>query len=87
LVYTTIKINKKDSRFNLHKEDDIKRKHRFYKYLSDAYGHGKTLDQYWVKCDQKSFDPYGLKLITELRIVYEKYKKDNNRCDFFGYDK
>jgi len=81
-LYDHKKLIKKDSRFNLHKEDDIKRKHRFYKYLSDAYGHGKTLDQYWVKCDQKSFDPYGLKLITELRIVYEKYKKDNNRCDF-----
>jgi ATP-dependent exoDNAse (exonuclease V) beta subunit len=56
---------KEDSRFNNHQEDDIKRKHRFYKYLSDAYGHGETLDKYWIKCDQKSFAPYGLKLIKE----------------------
>ena len=31
---------KKDSRFNLQKEDNIINKHRFYKYLSDAIGHG-----------------------------------------------
>ena len=72
----------KDSRFNLHREDDIQRKHRFYKYLSDADGHGETLDKYWIKCDKKSFDPYGLTLIKELLPLYEKYKKDNNLCDF-----
>jgi superfamily I DNA/RNA helicase len=72
----------KDSRFNLHREDDIKRKHRFYKYLSDADGHGETLDKYWIKCDQKSFEPYSLKLIKELLPLYEKYKKDKTLCDF-----
>jgi hypothetical protein len=72
----------KDSRFNLHREDDIQRKHRFYKYLSDADGHGETLDKYWIKCNQKSFDPYGLTLIKELLPLYEKYKKDHNLCDF-----
>ena len=73
---------KKDSRFNLHKEDNIKNKHRFYKYLSDANGHGKTLDQHWIKCDKNSFEPYGLKLIKELLPLYEKYKAKKNICDF-----
>ena len=73
---------KEDSRFNNHQEDDIKRKHRFYKYLSDAYGHGETLDKYWIKCDQKSFAPYGLKLIKELLPFYKAYKKKHNLCDF-----
>ena len=81
-LYDHKELIKKDSRFNLHREDDIKRKHRFYKYLSDADGHGETLDKYWIKCDQKSFDPYGLTLIKELLPLYEKYKKDKNLCDF-----
>ena len=57
-------------------------KHTLYKFRSDAKGRGMTYDEYWRVCDQKSYKPYSIELIKELLPIYEKYKKDNNKCDY-----
>ena len=57
-------------------------KHALYKFRSDAKGRGKTYDEYWRVCDKFSYRPYRIELIKELLPIYEKYKKDNNKCDY-----
>jgi len=57
-------------------------KHTLYKFRSDAKGRGKTYDEYWRICDKFSYRPYRIELIKELLPIYEKYKKDNNKCDY-----
>jgi len=57
-------------------------KHLLYKFRSDTKGRGMTYDEYWRVCDQKSYKPYSIELIKELLPIYEKYKKDNNKCDY-----
>jgi hypothetical protein len=57
-------------------------KHALYKFRSDARGRGMTYDEYGRVCDQKSYKPYSIELIKELLPIYEKYKKDNNKCDY-----
>ena len=57
-------------------------KHALYKFRSDAKGRGKTYDEYWRVCDKYSYRPYRIELIKELLPIYEKYKKDNNKCDY-----
>ena len=57
-------------------------KHTLYKFRSDAKGRGKTYDEYWRICDKFAYRPYRIELIKELLPIYEKYKKDNNKCDY-----
>ena len=65
------------------KESDFDNdKHMFYKYLSDAFGTGKTLKEYWKECDKSSYKPYSLNSIEEMLIHYKKYKHDNHVCDY-----
>ena len=71
-----------DKYFNLDTESDIEKKHKFYRYISEARGHGKTLDQYWKQCNRDAFKPYNIELIKDLYKIYTVYKKDNNKCDY-----
>ena len=65
------------------KESDFDNdKHMFYKYLSDAFGTGKTLKEYWKECDKSSYKPYSLNSIEEMLVHYKKYKHDNHVCDY-----
>jgi hypothetical protein len=57
-------------------------KHALYKFRSDAKGRGMTYDEYWRVCGKFSYRPYRIELIKELLPIYEKYKKDNNKCDY-----
>jgi len=65
------------------KESDFDNdRHMFYKYLSDAFGAGMSLKEYWKGCDKNSYKPYSLNSIEEMLPHYEKYKKDNHVCDY-----
>ena len=65
------------------KESDFDNdRHMFYKYLSDAFGTGKTLKEYWKTCDKSSYKPYSLNSIEEMLVHYKKYKHDNHVCDY-----
>ena len=70
--------------FKLDPQTDIERKHKFYRYISDARGHGKTLEEYWKICNKDSYKPYTIELIKTLYQIYTDYKKhkDNNKCDY-----
>ena len=56
-------------------QTDIERKHKFYRYISDARGHGKTLEEYWKICNKDSYKPYTIELIKTLYEIYTDYKK------------
>ena len=71
-----------DKYFNLDTENDIEKKHKFYRFLSEARGHGKTLDEYWKQSNRDAFKPYNIQLIKDLHKIYTTYKKDNNKCDY-----
>ena len=57
-------------------------KHRFYRYLADAYGKGNTIKEHWKTCDKEVYKPYSLNSIEEMIEHYVKYKKDNHVCDY-----
>ena len=50
--------------------------HNFYKYLSDAFGQGKNVEEFWKTCDRNSYKPYTLNVIQEMEKAYIDYKKD-----------
>ena len=70
-----------DRRFNEDKNPDIE-KHNLYRFRSDAKGRGLSYDEYWRKCDQKDYAPYGLEVMKELFKTYENYKKLHGKEDF-----
>jgi len=78
----------KDSRFKLQRisaSDFEGDKHKFYKYISDAFGKGMTLKEHWKTCgesNRNSYKPYSINTIVEMQDEYEKYKKDKQVCDF-----
>ena len=57
-------------------------KHKFYRYLADAYGKGNTIKEHWKTCDKEIYKPYSLNSIEEMIEHYVKYKKDNHVCDY-----
>ena len=74
-----------DSLFNLQRVNESEfnaDKHKFYKYLSDAHGRGKTLKEHWKTCDKNSYKPYSLNSIEQMEIPYAQYKHDNHVCDY-----
>jgi len=74
-----------ESRFKLQRinaSDFEGDKHKFYKYLKDAFGKDNTLKKHWKECDKLSYKPYSLNVIEELQGIYQKYKKDNHVCDY-----
>ena len=58
--------------------------HNFYKYLNDAFGQGKTIEEFWRSCEKLSYKPYTLNVIQEMQKAYIKYKKDVRTlcCDY-----
>ena len=80
-----INLCRKESEFKLQRisaSDFESNQHKFYKYLSDAFGRGMTLEEHWKTCNRNSYKPYSLNVIKEMQGKYEKYKKDNHVCDF-----
>ena len=74
-----------DSLFNLQRVNESEfnaDKHKFYKYLSDAHGRGKTLKEHWKTCDKNVYKPYSLNSIEQMEIPYTQYKHDNHVCDY-----
>jgi len=78
-----------DSLFNkvkINKNEDVFKKHGFYKFLNDAHSHGyhDKLNQFYYRreTDRDAYNPYSLKSIKALKDKYEKYKKDQNLFDF-----
>ena len=67
--------------FNDDRNPDIE-KHNLYKFRSDAKGRGLSYDEYWRKCDQNDYKPYGLEVMKELFKTYEDYKKLHSREDY-----
>ena len=57
-------------------------KHKFYRYLADAYGKGNTLKEHWKTCDKQIYKPYNLNSIEQMSFPYFQYKKDNHVCDY-----
>jgi len=58
--------------------------HNFYKYLSDAFGQGKNVEEFWKTCDRNSYKPYTLNVIQKMKKAYDFYKKDKKTlcCDY-----
>ena len=67
--------------FNDDRNPDIE-KHNLYKFRSDAKGRGLSYDEYWRKCDQNDYKPYGLEVMKELFKTYEDYKKLHSKEDY-----
>ena len=57
-------------------------KHRFYRYIADAHGRGKTLKEHWKTCDKNAYKPYSLNSIEQMQLPYVQYKHDNHVCDY-----
>ena len=57
-------------------------KHRFYRYIADAHGRGKTLKEHWKTCDKNAYKPYSLNSIEQMQFPYVQYKHDNHVCDY-----
>ena len=57
-------------------------KHKFYKYLSDAHGMGKTIQDHWRECERTSYSPYSINMIGHMKEIYDNYKETNYVCDF-----
>jgi superfamily I DNA/RNA helicase len=74
-----------DSLFNLQRVTESEfnaDKHKFYRYLADAYGRGKTLKEHWKTCDKNAYKPYSLNSIEQMEFPYTQYKHDNHVCDY-----
>ena len=74
-----------DSLFNLQRVTESEfnaDKHKFYRYLADAYGRGKTLKEHWKTCDKEVYKPYSLNSIEQMQFPYVQYKHDNHVCDY-----
>ena len=74
--------------FRLSKEKTIK-KHPFFRFLNDAYGNGRELEEHWYhpNTDHEEYKAsastwYRLHHIITLNEVYVKYKKDEGLYDF-----
>jgi len=75
------KLIEKNRHFNDDRNPDIE-KHALYRFRSDAKGRGLSYDEYWRKCDQDDYRPYGLEVMKELFKIYEDYKKLYRREDY-----
>ena len=75
------KLIEKNRHFNDDRNPDIE-KHALYRFRSDAKGRGLSYDEYWRKCDQDDYKPYGLEIMKELFKTYEDYKKLYRREDY-----
>ena len=75
------KLIEKNRHFNDDKNPDIE-KHNLYRFRSDAKGRGLSYDEYWRKCDQDDYKPYGLEVMKELFKIYKDYKTLHHREDY-----
>ena len=75
------KLIEKNRHFNDDRNPDIE-KHNLYRFRSDAKGRGMTYDEYWRKCDQDDYKPYGLEVMKELFKIYKDYKTLHHREDY-----
>ena len=75
------KLIEKNRHFNDDKNPDIE-KHNLYRFRSDAKGRGLSYDEYWRKCDQDDYKPYGLEVMKELFKIYKDYKTLHRREDY-----
>ena len=80
-----INLSRRESLFKLQRINQSEfeaDKHKFYRYLEDAYGRGQTLKKYWKVCDKSVYKPYSLNSIESMKELYDEYKKDNTVCDY-----
>ena len=75
------KLIEKNRHFNDDRNPDIE-KHALYRFRSDAKGRGLSYDEYWRKCDQDDYKPYGLEIMKELFKIYKDYKTLHRREDY-----
>tara|TARA_R100001591_G_scaffold66419_1_gene75744 strand:+ start:371 stop:1945 length:1575 start_codon:yes stop_codon:yes gene_type:complete len=60
-------------------------KHKFFKFLNDAFGTGKTIKEYWftLKTTSSNYYPYNnFTILSEMKEVYDEYKHKNQVCDY-----
>ena len=60
-------------------------KHKFFKFLGDAFGQGRTIKEHWNSLRETSsnYHPYNnFRMISEMKEVYDNYKKVNQMCDY-----
>lgn len=60
-------------------------KHKFFNFLGDAFGQGRTIKEHWNSLRETSsnYHPYNnFKMISEMKEVYDNYKKVNQVCDY-----
>ena len=72
-----INLSRQDSMFKLQRVNESEfnsDKHKFYRYLADAHGRGKTLTEHWRECDKASYKPYSLNVIAQMKKIYDDYK-------------
>ena len=74
--------------FNLKNGKQIKRdpqkNHPFFKCNSEAHGRGLDINEHWhtAQDPNRSYDPYTLKMILDMKTKYEKFKNDNHIQDY-----
>lgn len=60
-------------------------KHKFFRFLKDAFGRGKTIKEHWysLRDTNASYYPYNnFKIISEMKEVYDEYKRKEQMCDY-----
>ena len=60
-------------------------KHKFFRFLNDAFGKGKTIKQHWYSLKDAAigYYPYNnFKLIEDMKEVYDDYKRTEQVCDY-----
>ena len=68
---------------NIGTKDPIKH-HPFFKCNTEAHGRGKTIKDHWQTAEDpfRSYDPYNLGMILDIKKKYEKFKDDNHIQDY-----
>ena len=60
-------------------------KHKFFRFLNDAFGRGLTIKEHWyaLRETSSSYYPYNnFRMINEMKEVYDEYKRINQVCDY-----
>ena len=60
-------------------------KHKFFRFLNDAFGQGKTIKEHWNSLRETSsnYYPYNnFRMIQEMKDVYDNYKQVNQVWDY-----
>ena len=73
-----------DSIFQTHKVTESEfnnREHGYFKFVKEAYGFNRSLDEHWKKSNKKYYG-YSIVDIKKMLLIVEKYNKDHGTLDY-----